>query len=156
MGVFRQALRSGDEPSIEAILINDNYKIKVEGNETVKYGIVNFDEKDQPSVLVAAEVPLKSGIYLDTQSTFGADNNIPFVIRDSATGEEISRITPQITDITLPDEDDDPERTPPSENTGGGGGCSAGFGTFGWVILALGTALAMKGAKNGRSGTGRR
>lgn len=91
---------SGANPSIIAILINGNYSIKVEGEKTVKYSIVNFDTQDRPVILLSTEVPLRSGVYLDTRSSFGQDNKVPFVIREIATGEEITQLVPDVTDLT--------------------------------------------------------
>lgn len=99
-------MQSGTNPSITAILINGNYNIKVEGEKAVKYGIVNFDTNDTPVVLLSTEVPLKSGVYLDTRSNFGLDNEVPFVIRDIETGEEITRLNPDVADLTEEDNEE--------------------------------------------------
>jgi hypothetical protein len=62
-------------------------------------------QKDAPRVKLDADVPLKTGQYLDTQSDFGTDDKVPFVIRDSA-GNEVGRLTPEPKD---PLDDSDPD-----------------------------------------------
>ncbi|GHS95363.1 hypothetical protein AGMMS50276_10670 [Synergistales bacterium] len=92
-------MRTGAKPTITAALINGNYNLRIEGNSAAKYTIINFNDQDEPTTQLAVNVPLTLGVYLDTQSDFGA-NNVPFVIRDSLTGAEISRLTPIVTNLT--------------------------------------------------------
>jgi hypothetical protein len=140
-------ITSGTEAVLEAILFNGNYKLKVESNNITNYGIVNFDEKNEPLVLLSVEAPLTSDRYLDTSSVFDTDGSVPsFIIKDSVTDETIEDLAPTVTDLVDPPDEDDPDPNPgasPSEDKGsGGGGCSAYGVNF--VVFVLVTVLCLK------------
>jgi hypothetical protein len=85
----------GEKPSITAVLFNGKYNLRVESAASVRYTIFDFDEEDAPRIKFDVNVPLKIGQYLETRSDFGTGSDVPFIIRDGVTNEEIDRLLPQ-------------------------------------------------------------
>ncbi|MDR2179275.1 MAG: DUF2974 domain-containing protein [Synergistaceae bacterium] len=102
----------GETASITAVLFNGLYKLRVESAGSVRYAIYDFDKEDAPRTKFDVSLPLKAGRYLDTQSDFGPEDKVPFIIRDSVTDEEITRLTPEPKD---PRDENDPDESDPDE-----------------------------------------
>jgi hypothetical protein len=102
----RKGEGEGEKPSITAILFNEKYNLRVESAASVRYTIFDFDEEDAPKIKFDLNVPLKIGLYLETRSDFGAGSDVPFIIRDSVTNEEIDRLSPEPKD---PSDDSEPD-----------------------------------------------